>query len=42
MIQGVVSMFGNFVSVFLDKKQEQLFIWKSDEKCLVSAIMDKN
>jgi hypothetical protein len=34
-------MFGNFVSMFLDKKQE-FFIWKLGEKCLVSAIMDKN
>jgi hypothetical protein len=35
-------MFGNFVSVFLDKKQEQFFIWKLGEKCVVSATMDKN
>jgi hypothetical protein len=35
-------MLGNFVSGFLDKKQEQFFIWKLGEKCLVSAIMDKN
>jgi hypothetical protein len=35
-------MFGNFVTVFLDKKQEQFFILKLGEKCLVSAIMDKN
>jgi hypothetical protein len=35
-------MFGNFVSVFLDKEQEQFFIWKLGEKCLVSAIMEKN
>jgi hypothetical protein len=35
-------MFGNFVSVFLDKKQEQIFIWNLGQKCLVSAIMDKN
>jgi hypothetical protein len=38
----VVSMFGDFVSVFLDKKQEQLFIWELGDKCLVSTIMDKN
>jgi hypothetical protein len=31
-----------FRIVFLDKKQEQFFIWKLGEKCLVSAIMDKN
>jgi hypothetical protein len=35
-------MFGNFVSVFLDKKQEQSSMWKLGEKCLVSALMDKN
>jgi hypothetical protein len=35
-------MFGNSVSVFLDKKQEQFFIPKLGEKYLVSAIMDKN
>jgi hypothetical protein len=35
-------MFGNSVSVFLDKKKEHFFIWKLGEKCLVSAIMDKN
>jgi hypothetical protein len=35
-------MFGKFVSVFLDKKQEQFFIWKLSEKCSVSAVMDKN
>jgi hypothetical protein len=35
-------MFGNFVSVFLDEKQEQFFIWKLGKKCLVSAIINKN
>jgi hypothetical protein len=35
-------MFGNFVSLFPDKKQEQFFILKLGEKCLVSATMDKN
>jgi hypothetical protein len=35
-------MFGNLVSVFLDKRQEQFFIWKLGEKSLVSVIMDKN
>jgi hypothetical protein len=35
-------MFANFVSVFLDKKQEKFFIWKLGQKFLVSAIMDKN
>jgi hypothetical protein len=35
-------MFGNFVGVFLDKKQEQFFIWTLGDKCLVSAIMDRN